>query len=141
MKNLLLLFAVILIASASFAQESSEIDPRLVEYLGSENIATYQSEYPEKLVYYQHYLNNMLVVQDMGAKDISIYPNVSSIVKLNANAPDLNENTDFNTINPFHYNFGNFGEQKIYRIGSTNMALIARPESFIRSEYLKQQGE
>jgi hypothetical protein len=141
MKNALLLFSLVLFAQASFAQQNSEIDPRLVEYLGAENIATFQSEYPDKLAYYQHYLDNMIVVQDMGAKDISVYPNVSSIVKLNANAPDLNEQTDYSTINPFHYNFGNFGEQKIFRIGNSNLALIARPESFIRSEYLKQQGE
>jgi len=141
MKNILLLCLLVILTQAAFAQQNSEIDPRLVEYLGADNIAAFQNEYPDKLAYYQHYLDNMIVVQDMGAKDISVYPNVSSIVKLNVNAPDLNEATDYSTINPFHYNFGNHGEQKIYRIGNSNMALIARPESFIRSEYLKQQGE
>jgi hypothetical protein len=139
MKNFFFLLAFISFYQYTCAQDTTPVDPRLVDYLGSDNIALYQSEYPEKLAYYQYFMENMIIVQEMGTKDISVFPDVSTVIKVNSNAPDLNEQTDFNTINPFHYNFGSFSEQKIFRIGNSNSALIARPESFLRSEYLKQQ--
>jgi hypothetical protein len=141
MKNIALFLSLIIITQFSFAQESQELDPRLVEYLGAENISTMQAEYPDKLAYYQHFIDNMLIVQDMDGKELSSYPTINDVVKINSSAPDLTEETDFSAINPFFYNFGNFGEQKIFRIGNTNLALIARPESWLRSEYLKLQGE
>lgn len=141
MKNITLLLASILITQISFAQESQELDPRLVEYLGAENIPSMQAEYPDKLAYYQYFMDNMLVVQDLTGKDLSSYPTISDVVKIKSSAPDLTEETDFSTINPFLYNFGNFGEQKIFRIGNTNMVLVAQPESLLRSEFLKNQSK
>lgn len=141
MKNFALVVSLILTTQISIAQESQQLDPRLVEYLGAENIPAMQAEHPDKLVYYQYFIDNMLLVQNMEGKELSSYPSVTDVVKINSSAPDLTENTDFSTINPFLYNFGNFGEQKIFRIGNSNMALIARPESWLRSEYLKLQGE
>lgn len=141
MKNITLFLSLVLFSQISIAQEYTDLDPRLVEYLGAENIPALQAEYPDKLAYYQYFIDNMLVVQDLTGKDLSSYPTVSDVVKINASAPDLTEETDFSTINPFFYNFGNFGEQKIFRIGNSSMALIARPESWLRSEYLKMQGE
>jgi len=141
MKNITLFLSLTLITQFSIAQESQELDPRLVEYLGAENISTMQAEYPDKLAYYQYFIDNMLVVQDLTGKDLSSYPTITDVVKINSTAPDLTEETDFSTINPFFYNFGNYGEQKIFRIGNTNMALIVRPKSMLRSQYLKNQGE
>lgn len=141
MKNITLLLTLVFIVQVSIAQDSQNLDPRLVEYLGAENIPALQAEYPEKLAYYQYFIDNMLIVQNMDGKELSGYPTIGDVVKINSAAPDLTEETDFTSINPFFYNFGNFGEQKIFRIGNTNMALIARPESWLRSEYLKLQGE
>jgi hypothetical protein len=141
MKNITLILSLFLISQISIAQEAQDLDPRLVEYLGAENIPAMQAEFPDKIAYYQYFIDNMLIVQNMDGKDLTSYPTVGDVVKINASAPDLNEQTDFSTINPFLYNFGNFGEQKIFRIGNTNLALIARPESWLRSEYLKYHGE
>lgn len=141
MKNITLFISLILLTHFGIAQDVTELDPRLVEYLGAENIPALQAEYPDKLAYYQYFIDNMLIVQDLAGKELSSYPSVTDVIKINSTAPDLTEETDFSTINPFLYNFGNFGEQKIFRIGNTTMALIARPESWLRSEYLKTQGE
>ena len=118
---------VICICTAGFGQN---FDQRLIDHFGTDHLTYMQQNAPNVLVQHNFYLENAVRVDLAGQKNVSTFPDVSTISLKPGVAHSTSIENDINsgTFNPFLYELGQHETAyRYYKIGNTGKVLAVLP--------------
>ncbi len=139
--NIGIFFILLLAIQVLFAQSTSKIipDKRLNECFTAKQIAEMQKNDPQKIAYYNYYLNNSYYTASLKAEKPIEGIDIHTVALKNKPDSKFNENPkSFNasTFNPLKYNFQtseiNF---IVYVWKEAGIALVMKPNKHVKEEF------
>lgn len=144
---LLVLFTFIFLGSSYSQDNFSEVDQRIVDYLGEKLVTKIQTERPSHFKYYNYLLNNSYELIDLNVaeqKNIE-FESISSVtcIDYNKNSKIYSSIEVNKLIKDKQFNLltsslkRNKNTVKYYRLLETNTIIALEPESTVTTNYKK----